>query len=272
MTDVLERGDAGGLIEEETHALLSSNEKQLVEEPTRRRTGVCSFRTASLLTSFVAGVACTLLTQYLCFNCIGFNTRSDISNPVIRLADPSAGATTHHKFPPASPTNAFPSLFPTDVGHAGPTTTGGEAGLVITAPIYPAQTNTPNLVKPASLPKSDDELDHEDRHKKFDLFRSFGNLSPWYSVPSKRFGLEHASAHAPEGCQITGLHLLHRHGARYPTNHSKFIESFFIATFIGAYTTSDSYGGPSLFASRIREANRRKSWTGSASLKFLNSW
>ena len=49
------------------------------------------------------------------------------------------------------------------------------------------------------------------------MFRSWGNLSPWYSVPRDAFGV-HTSPEAPDACTVNGLHFLHRHGARYPTN------------------------------------------------------
>jgi hypothetical protein len=43
-------------------------------------------------------------------------------------------------------------------------------------------------------------------------------LSPWYSVRSADYGLPNASPLIPDGCDITQMHLLYRHGARYPTS------------------------------------------------------
>ena len=57
---------------------------------------------------------------------------------------------------------------------------------------------------------------HYMAERPFNLFRSWGNLSPWYSVPRGAFGIDD-TAEPPHGCVVTGLHLLHRHGARYPT-------------------------------------------------------
>ncbi|KDQ12409.1 hypothetical protein BOTBODRAFT_176358 [Botryobasidium botryosum FD-172 SS1] len=119
------------------------------------------------------------------------------------------GSKTSHIHPPPSPTNALPFLFPTNVGYAGATPTGAEPGLLATAPSYPIHTGAPQLVTEPVLGESDDD---------FDIFRHWGNLSPWFSVGS--FGLD-TTPDAPDGCTVTGLHFLHRHGARYPTMDGK---------------------------------------------------
>lgn len=161
-----------------------------------------------LYMAFVGGLAACIAFQYL-RNAILSITAPDghlhdhgsgMEIPQV-IADPDAGSTTVHPFPPTSPTNAFPKLFPTRVGHAGPTPTGGEPALVATAPVLPVQSGAP-----FTPPKDIGEA----------IFRKWGNLSPWYSVPRGAFGVD-AGPEAPDGCAITGLHLLHRHGARYPT-------------------------------------------------------
>lgn len=38
-----------------------------------------------------------------------------------------------------------------------------------------------------------------------------------WSLDADTFGLKESSAVIPEGCSLTQAHLLHRHGARYPT-------------------------------------------------------
>lgn len=126
-------------------------------------------------------------------------------------ASPWVGSTEVHNFPPPSPTNAYPSLFPSNVGHAGPTPTGAEPALIETAPAYPVHTGAPHLVSPFTVGKNTTV-------ETFDIFRHWGNLSPWFTVGRGSFGLD-SSPEAPETCQITGLHLLHRHGARYPTQY-----------------------------------------------------
>ena len=67
------------------------------------------------------------------------------------MAPPYAGSTEVHPFPPATPTNAFPSLFPTGLGYAGYTATGAEPALVATAPAYPVHTGAPQLIASSSL-------------------------------------------------------------------------------------------------------------------------
>jgi hypothetical protein len=83
----------------------------------------------------------------------------------------------------------------------------------------------------------------------FDITKYWGNLSPWYSVPSSAYGLPDASPAAPSGCSITQAHILYRHGARYPTD--------------GA--------APATFAGKI--ANATKAGFGAeGDLEFLNDW
>lgn len=137
--------------------------------------------------------------------------------PPAYLAD--AGSTEIDRFPAPSPSNVRPSLFPTDVGYAGVTRTGAEAALIATAPAYPAQSCAAGLVVPTSVPGHK----HGSDHKAFDMLKTWGNLSPWYSVGSS-FGL-HATPEAPDTCRITGMHLLHRHGARYPTSECEKLDS-----------------------------------------------
>ena len=64
------------------------------------------------------------------------------------LAAPYAGSTERHNYPPATPTNAYPSLFPTNVGYPGGTPTGAEPAVLVTAPSYPLHTGAAQLVKP----------------------------------------------------------------------------------------------------------------------------
>lgn len=70
-----------------------------------------------------------------------------------------------------------------------------------------------------------------------------------YSVDS--FGLPEASAQIPEGCQLKQVHILHRHGARYP----------------------DSAGiGPAALAAKIFKASSSDGFTATGALDFLNNW
>lgn len=49
----------------------------------------------------------------------------------------------------------------------------------------------------------------------FDITRSWGNLSPYQDTAS--FGLPKG---VPQDCQLSQVHVLHRHAQRYPTNSS----------------------------------------------------
>ncbi|OSC99507.1 phosphoglycerate mutase-like protein [Trametes coccinea BRFM310] len=157
-----------------------------------------------------------------------------------------AGATSTAVFPPPGATNtAVDSYFPgpAEVGHAGPTPTGDEPFVLATAPAAPQKEDIYPLIDPVQ-PQAPVQK------PAFDVARSWGNLSPWFSVGDK-WGLSDASATVPTGCELTQVHLLHRHGARYPTSGS----------------------GPSAFATKLHEAATSKSgFSASGPLDFLNTW
>lgn len=218
------------LLKDERTAGTSSGAESLGSPPAKQ--SARRFAAWHLAAAFVAGLAASFIAQLALQSfCLPSRISSSHSTPAsttgdaafAQVAPSSVGSSEQHNFPPASPTNAFTSLFPSNVGYAGPTPTGAEPALIITAPSYPVNTEAPQLVHPPSLRPSDS--DHKGKGKgkkgkKFDLFKSWGNLSPWYSVPRDAFGLD-SSPDPPEGCAITGLHFLHRHGARYPTQWCK---------------------------------------------------
>lgn len=82
----------------------------------------------------------------------------------------------------------------------------------------------------------------------FNVMRHWGNLAPMYSVDS--FGLPDASPTIPEGCGINAVHLLMRHGARYPTSGS----------------------GSAQFATDLNAAASNKSFSATGKLEFLATW
>ena len=236
--------ERGNYTAEEQESLLQGKEvANLPRTPTR---SLLAAR-APIALAFVAGVVSCALAQVV----FGLACNQSIAIPQTHqhdtgahigtyMAPSDAGGSVSHNYPPKHPSNRKPELFPTNVGYAGPTPTGAEAGLVATAPAYPQHTGIQNLVRPKTSKLGKD----------FDLFKYWGNLSPWYSIPQGKFGVD-SSPSAPEGCAVTGLHFLHRHGARYPTNWA-------------------SYGGPVKLASRLHE--RTKEWTASGELAFLNNW
>ena len=153
------------------------------------------------------------------------DTSGTSSDRIDVAAPPYVGSTVRHNYPPTSPTNADTSLFPTDVGYGGPTPTGAEPAVIATAPSYPVHTGAPVLVTPEF--KGGAKGSSKDG---FDMFKSWGNLSPWYSIKRGTFGVD-SSPEAPEQCSVTGLHFLHRHGARYPTAWGEFFISRLVVIF-----------------------------------------
>ncbi|KAF9480866.1 phosphoglycerate mutase-like protein [Pholiota conissans] len=252
----------------ETEALLPTSRPEVEAPRSPEKAGFfndrCAqpkFTTLHVSTAFVLGTIACLLAQYAvcgtnCFRRHDYSpSYSNHANEdtVSALAPPWVGATSVHNFPPSKPTNVFPSLFPSNVGYAGGTPTGAEAAIVATAPAYPMHTGqcSHELVHPANLPGGESAKGkNELKKEKFNLFHNWGNLSPWFSVPRGRFGLD-SSAETPDTCRVTGLHFLHRHGARYPTAWA-------------------SYGGPAKFGTKLHKAP--ETWNASGALDFLNEW
>ena len=206
-----QEGDVEAVEYDEQDSLLPTSHNQaspkLQDHDTR-------FRTLSLTTAaFLAGLLTCFLAQYsICgFNCFSSSRAEGASTDAHLIAPPYVGSSEVHNFPPHSPTNAYPSLFPTNVGHAGSTPTGAEPALIATAPHYPLHTGAAQLVIPDTLGRKE-----HDNRTGFNLLKHWGNLSPWYSVGKTTFGLD-SEPGSPDGCRVTGLHFLHRHGARYPT-------------------------------------------------------
>ncbi|KAG2350244.1 phosphoglycerate mutase-like protein [Suillus weaverae] len=153
-----------------------------------------------------------------------------------------AGSTTVDSYPPPGAANtAVDAYFPdaSQVGYAGPTPTGAEPAAIVTAIPFAKVENAFPLSKPHSA-------DGADTH--FNVMHHWGNLAPMYSVES--FGLPDASPVIPEGCGINGVHLLMRHGARYPTSNS----------------------GASHFASKLHDAASKEGFSATGDLKFLATW
>ncbi|KAI0652160.1 phosphoglycerate mutase-like protein [Trametes meyenii] len=156
-----------------------------------------------------------------------------------------AGATSTAVFPPPGATDTSVNTYfpgPEQVGHAGPTPTGDEAWVLETAPAAPEREDVYPLISPvqAQTPL---------KKPAFNPVRSWGNLSPWFSVGDV-FGLPNTSAAVPSGCELTQVHLLHRHGARYPTSGS----------------------GPSAFATKLHGVANSTGFAASGPLEFLNTW
>lgn len=207
-------------------SLTSPMEKGLAS-PTQSKT----FKRSHILVAFVTGaVACVLAQLAICGpSCFtpprnsgasGSDTQRVQQPLATAYAPPWVGSSVPHNYPPTSPTNVFPSMFPTSVGFGGPTPTGAEPALIATAPAYPYQGGqcAKQMIPPQTFSENAMQLKGNAKNSsdEFRLFRSWGNLSPWYSNAKGAFGID-STPEPPETCRITGLHLLHRHGARYPT-------------------------------------------------------
>ncbi|KAJ6537936.1 phosphoglycerate mutase-like protein [Mycena capillaripes] len=154
------------------------------------------------------------------------------------VASSFAGATSTAVFPPPGATiTSDASFFPdaTQVNVFGPTPTGDEAFAIATAPVSPDYANVFPLVEPATSDQ-----------KNFDVIHSWGNLSPFQST---NLGLS-SSSKIPAGCNLQQVHLLHRHGARYPTTGSP----------------------PASFAAALHAVASTGKLSASGPLAFLNTW
>ncbi|EGG09376.1 uncharacterized protein MELLADRAFT_77108 [Melampsora larici-populina 98AG31] len=138
----------------------------------------------------------------------------------------------HHLFDHSN--NPFPSG--DHIGYAGPARAGSEPFAAVTAKVPPQLESYFPLVPPQSNKSND-----------FDPIRSWGYLSPFQSLPHDTFGLESATAKVPPTCELEQVHMLHRHGARYPTSSKE----------------------PAGFANRLKAA---KGYKATGQLEFLNNW
>ncbi|KAL7792575.1 phosphoglycerate mutase-like protein [Trichoderma ceciliae] len=158
-----------------------------------------------------------------------------------------AGAVTSDSSLPAG-TTVNSNLFPPEsvVGFPGPTPTGEEPAAIQTAPIYPYNHgHSYRFPLVAPQPWGAGKFD-----SKVDITKYWGNLSPWYSISSADYGLPDASPLIPEGCGLVQMHLLYRHGARYPT----------------------SGAAPATFAQKIHNATQTGTFNVTGELGFLSDW
>ncbi|MBW0526827.1 hypothetical protein O181_066542 [Austropuccinia psidii MF-1] len=131
------------------------------------------------------------------------------------------------------------SWFPSgpEIGYQGLIKTGVEPFAAVEAIDSPQLESYFPLVSPAQT-----EFNHS-----FNPIRSWGYLSPFHSLAPNAFGLDGCSAKVPKGCKLKQVHLLHRHGARYPTKSN----------------------GPIQFSQNLKAA---KGYKASGDLDFLNDW
>ena len=189
--------------------------KEIAYSPRRQR-----FSFVHLFVAFLAGVLVQFFVGSVSSNSPALfdsspSRVSTDSDAVDGFVPPYVGSTEVHNYPPTDPTGVDTELFPTNVGYPGPTGTGAEPAVFLTAPSHPQHSGAPNLVAPPQFAGAKTKSGEP-----FDLFRSWGNLSPWFSNSKGTFGVD-SGPEPPETCRVTGLHFVHRHGARYPTGSSK---------------------------------------------------
>ena len=121
-------------VDPESQALLPQG--NAFPEPPQTQPARRTYRLRHVGLAYAAGILSAVLVELLLCShySLAILPPQSGSSFYEQLASPDAGSTEVHKFPPAKPTNVFPSLFPTHVGYAGPTPTGAEPALVATAP------------------------------------------------------------------------------------------------------------------------------------------
>lgn len=128
--------------------------------------------------------------------------------------------TSHGPYPGPTQTGQAPFLAQTD---PVPGTAGLPSG---TQPFVP---NTP-LQTSQAIPNNTNDID---------IFQYMGNLGSYFSNPSG-FGVAEFSL--PSYCNITQVHLLHRHGSRYPTTGNS------IQAWAGAWANATKAGANTIGA------------------------
>ena len=124
--------------------------------------------------------------------------------------------------------------------HIAYVTAGDEAAEIVTATSVPKGSGAFPLLNPSTF---------GNKSTAFDVTRLWGNLAPMFSVDS--FGLPDASELIPAGCDLQQVHLVHRHGARYPTTGAP----------------------PSALAAKLHNATvNGTGFTATGDLEFLNTW
>ncbi|TIC05593.1 phosphoglycerate mutase-like protein [Wallemia mellicola] len=161
---------------------------------------------------FILPIIC-LLSPLFAFNTLAPRTPEEVHAPkhtfTLTSANPDAGSHTQDHRPWPTNDGFPPEPFRTNLGDIGPTQTGAEAFIVQTAAAYPIETAlNPAIVRPtAKDARGPDE---------FDILRHFGPLTPYTSSPNYL----PTTPLTPDTCEIEQVHMIHRHGSRYPTPNS----------------------------------------------------
>ncbi|KAH7108250.1 phosphoglycerate mutase-like protein [Auriculariales sp. MPI-PUGE-AT-0066] len=163
----------------------------------------------------------------------------DSSNAVKWRSKKNAGRPKRVKYPPKHLNETFDpaKAFPTP-DFRGPSKPGDER--LAAEDAYPPPINVAGIAHVMT----------RDNKKSFDALAAWGNLSPYNNLPEDVHGV-YASPAIPDGCNIAQIHVLHRHGARFPEENDP----------------------PTEFAERLHKTVKKgKGFTARGELEFLNTW
>lgn len=140
-------------------------------------------------------------------------------------------------------TGTSSTTFPTDVGHLGDMAVGLSP---LTAQDDPL--NSTDFVKGYGIDMRDKPLNGGASD---DVYTNFGPYTPWRPAENL-FPETNTYRTMPSQCQLKQVHILHRHGARYPTDGMD--------------------DGPGLFGAMVRNATRQGTFNATGALSFLHHW
>lgn len=148
----------------------------------------------------------------------------------------------------SAPTSITPdNPFPTNVGYAGTIKDGSPPFLAVNDRIS-------GQLKDSSIDTRYRPIDDCDDDN-FNIFHSLGNESPYFSSPLFS-SFQKDNAVLPDKCTVKQVHILQRHGARYPTSYS---------------TEGAPYFGE-VIKNVSRLNNPQSNFNASGPLSFLNDW
>ncbi|SNX86142.1 related to 3-phytase A precursor [Melanopsichium pennsylvanicum] len=137
--------------------------------------------------------------------------------------------------------------FPTNVGYAGTVKSGESPFLAVTDRL-------PGQLKDSSIETRWKPL-NATADCTYNIFQHLGNESPYFSSPIFA-DFQKDNAVLPEQCTVKQVHILHRHGARYPTS---------------SVTEGAPYFGQ-VIANVSKLNNPNSKFSASGPLSFLNDW
>lgn len=140
-----------------------------------------------------------------------------------------------------------PSAFPTDVGMLGKIRDGANPFKAQEDKLNVTWTGDHPAIELRWLPKNA----ARDGARSEDIFRNLGPASP-YSPAKDLFPETIPYEAVPAQCTVKQVHMIYRHGARYPTKGRK--------------------KGPGHVGKRIDKAKRHGAFEASGDLAFLNDW